>query len=142
MTLYLGPVAAVGGLVTNEEGELLLVRRAREPGKGCWGLPGGFVDRHETVEQALAREVSEETGLQLRSAELLMTYPNHYHYRGVIAPVIDLFYVCTAEDCGTLRLAPDEIDGHQWGIPGKPQLDQMAFHSNRLAIEHWLSLKQ
>ena len=142
MTLYLGPVAAVGGLVTNDEGELLLVRRAREPGKGCWGLPGGFVDRGETVEEALAREVSEETGLQLRSAELLMTHPNQYHYRGVIAPVIDLFYVCTAHDCQSLRLAPEEIDGHLWGIPGKQELDRMAFYSNRLAIERWLSLRE
>ena len=37
---FFGPVAAVGGLVINDAGELLLVRRARDPGKGKWGLPG------------------------------------------------------------------------------------------------------
>ena len=51
---FFGPVAAVGALVTRGQDELLLVRRARDPGKGKWGLPGGFVDRDETVEQALA----------------------------------------------------------------------------------------
>ncbi|MEO1616386.1 MAG: NUDIX domain-containing protein, partial [Planctomycetota bacterium] len=49
---YFGPVAAVGGLIVNDADELLLVRRARDPGKGKWGLPGGFVDRGETIEQA------------------------------------------------------------------------------------------
>ena len=61
-TAWFGPVAAVGGLILNAAGELLLVRRARDPGKGRWGLPGGFVDRGETIEEGLIREVAEEDG--------------------------------------------------------------------------------
>ncbi len=53
---FFGPVAAVGGLIGNDQNQLLLVRRVRNPGKGKWGLPGGFVDRDESIEQALARE--------------------------------------------------------------------------------------
>ena len=95
-TEFFGPVAAVGALVRNVQNEILLVRRARDPGKGLWGLPGGFVDRDETVESALAREVFEETRLVVTTCSFLMTNPNHYEYRGITALVIDLFFVC---DC-------------------------------------------
>jgi ADP-ribose pyrophosphatase YjhB (NUDIX family) len=139
MGSYFGPVAAVAALVTNQDGQLLLVRRSRQPGKGLWGLPGGFIDRDETAEQALAREVVEETNLKVVRHELLMTYPNHYHYRGIIIPVIDLFYECEIDDVHQLRLAPDELDHHKWGIPDKSDLDRMAFDSNRRAIEFWIS---
>ncbi len=136
---FFGPVAAVGGLVTNDRGRLLLVRRARDPGKGLWGLPGGFVDRGETVEQALVREIWEETQLKVESMQLLMTFPNHYNYRGVISPVIDSFYVCQILDTSQLQLEQAELDDFVWTIPTHEHLDQMAFASNRRAIEVWLN---
>ena len=138
-TLFFGPVAAVGGLIVNESGELLLVRRARQPGKGLWGLPGGFVDRDETVEEALRREVIEETALQISEPDLLVTYPNEYNYKGFVSAVIDLFYVCRAAEPITIELAREELDQFVWTIPDDALLDQMAFPSNRRAIELWKS---
>lgn len=138
---FFGPVAAVGALIRNQDRELLLVRRARDPGKGKWGLPGGFVDREETVEQALGREVREETGLDLVEARYLMSHPNQYRYGGMVSPVIDLFYLCRVDEGEEIELAADELDHHEWVRPNDTHLQQMAFRSNRLAIEHWLELE-
>ena len=138
LTKFFGPVAAVGGLIVNDDRQLLLVRRAREPGKGKWGLPGGFVDRDETIEQALAREVLEETNLVVSEATYLISQPNEYVYRGVASPVIDLFYVCRVESIEPFRLELDELEHHQWAKPGPTHLENMAFESNRIAIEAWM----
>lgn len=142
LTLYFGPVAAVGGLVMNDEHELLLVCRARDPGKGLWGLPGGFIDRDETAEEALKREVHEETGLGIQNLRMTMTYPNGYKFGGIIVPVLDLFIECDVIDSSKLHLADGELAGCQWKRPTTADLDQMAFHSNRLAVEHWLETRR
>ena len=52
----------VGGAVVREH-RLLLVRRASRHGRGNWQLPGGFIEPDETIEQAVVREVEEETGV-------------------------------------------------------------------------------
>ncbi|TWU55368.1 NUDIX hydrolase [Rubripirellula reticaptiva] len=137
-TLFFGPVAAVGGLIVNQRNELLFVRRARNPGLGKWGLPGGFVDRDESVEEALAREVLEETSLKVRQARYLMSRPNRYAYRGMISPVVDFFFECQVHSLVDLSLAADELDHHIWVRPGAEHLGNMAFESNRIAVELWM----
>ncbi len=57
------PVAAVGAIVFDDQGRVLLVERARPPGAGLWTVPGGKLEGAETLAQAVAREVREETGL-------------------------------------------------------------------------------
>lgn len=58
-------VPCVGALVHDDDGRLLVVRRAREPGSGRWSVPGGRVEPGETDLDAVRREVLEETGLHV-----------------------------------------------------------------------------
>ena len=65
-----GPTLGVGAIVVRD-GALLMVRRAREPAKGLWSVPGGKVERGEHLGAALRREVKEETGLDVTIGDLI-----------------------------------------------------------------------
>jgi len=67
------PVLTVDGIVF-EKGKVLLIKRAKNPLKGHWALPGGLVDFGETVEKAVVREVKEETGLRTKIVKLVGVY--------------------------------------------------------------------
>jgi len=58
-------IPCVGAVIFDAEGRLCLVRRANEPSKGTWAFPGGRVEPDETSEEAIIREVMEETGLHV-----------------------------------------------------------------------------
>jgi 8-oxo-dGTP diphosphatase len=65
------PILAVGAVIENDAGQILLVRRARPPRQDEWSIPGGKVEWGEPVHRALSREVEEETGLKIEVAGLI-----------------------------------------------------------------------
>lgn len=64
------PVVAVGAIVFDSEGRVLLVERGKPPGVGLWSVPGGKLEGTETLAQGVAREVREETGLVIEVGPL------------------------------------------------------------------------
>lgn len=106
------PLVGVGAVVV-KEGRVLLVRRGNEPLKGHWTLPGGMLEVGETLVQGVAREVREETGLEVEVGELVELLDRihreggraRYHY--VIAD-----YLCRVTG-GELRAASD-ADAVRW----------------------------
>lgn len=101
MTRSDGEVPCVGGLAYDDEGRLLLVRRANDPGRGRWSLPGGRVEPGEDDAAALVREMREETGLDVEPGPLVGRVQ-----RGRYA-IAD--YRCTVRG-GTLRAGDDALD--------------------------------
>jgi mutator protein MutT len=67
------PVVGVGGVVIHDGG-VVLIRRGKEPLKGRWSVPGGTVELGETLEEAVVRELREETGLEVRPVCLLAVF--------------------------------------------------------------------
>jgi ADP-ribose pyrophosphatase YjhB (NUDIX family) len=78
---YENPLPVAAAVVTNERGEVLLVRRARHPLKGMWCLPCGFAEKDEQIEGAALRELREETHLRGRVVRLLdaVTARNYFY---------------------------------------------------------------
>jgi ADP-ribose pyrophosphatase YjhB (NUDIX family) len=64
-------VPCVGALIYDDAGRILLVRRANEPARGRWSVPGGRVEPGEDGVQAVVREVAEETGLEVVAGRLV-----------------------------------------------------------------------
>jgi ADP-ribose pyrophosphatase YjhB (NUDIX family) len=77
-----GPQLAVGAVVVRDDA-LLMVRRGGEPGKDLWSLPGGRVEIGEYISEALAREVKEETNVEVNVGELVGIFEivgDDHHY--------------------------------------------------------------
>ena len=67
------PLVGVGAVVVRD-GRVLLVKRANPPGKGQWAIPGGLVEKGETLQEAAEREIREETGLVIRAGKPFYTF--------------------------------------------------------------------
>ncbi|MHA1721565.1 MAG: NUDIX hydrolase [Candidatus Baldrarchaeia archaeon] len=63
------PIVGVGAVIVKDN-KVLLVKRAGEPGRGLWSIPGGLVELGEKIKDAVRREVKEETGLDVKVDEL------------------------------------------------------------------------
>ncbi len=70
---YKAPAIAVDAIVL-KDGKVLLVKRKKEPFKGYYALPGGFIECGETCEEAIKREVKEETNIEIEILDLLGVY--------------------------------------------------------------------
>ena len=107
---YFNSSAATVALIMNEHDEMLVCRRAKNPAKGTLDLPGGFIDMHETGEEGVAREVKEETGLEVTHTHYLFSLPNLYLYSGFLVHTLDLFFRCTVADTHHFRGMDDVAD--------------------------------
>ena len=103
---YFNSCSATVALILNSRNELLVTRRAKEPAKGTFDLPGGFIDMYETGEEGVAREVKEETGFTVRQSTYLFSLPNIYPFSGFEVHTLDMFFLCRVEDTS----APEAYD--------------------------------
>jgi len=71
------PVVGIGGVVI-ENGQVLLIKRGSEPLRGQWSIPGGLLELGESLQQGVARELLEETGLEVRVHELIEVFDRIY----------------------------------------------------------------
>ena len=130
---YQDPKVAVGTIIRDEREQIVLLRRAIQPGYGKWVFPGGFVDRGEAVLDAAHREAREESGLEIRIERLL----NVYSYPGS-APVIIVYVASIAG--GSFACDEESLEGRFFTADAIPW-DKLAFKSTYEALQEFLITK-
>ncbi|WP_406664031.1 NUDIX hydrolase [Gallaecimonas sp. GXIMD1310] len=120
------------GVLVVRDGKWLLGQRRGGLGDGCWAFPGGHLEKGETPEQCAARELAEETGMQLQQPRIFAVtndlHPDGRHYLTVFV---------TGHASGAPRLLePKKCSGWQWLQPD--QLPSPRFLSlNNLLASDW-----
>ena len=128
-TYYNNPRPCVTAVI-GQDGKVLLTRRAMDPGKGKWDLPGGFMEPGEHPESALAREICEELQCGLKSTEFLGFYPDVYGKDDI--PIFNIAYCCHTE--GEIVPCQEEFQEIHWFGPDELP-DEFAFASVRVMLE-------
>jgi 8-oxo-dGTP diphosphatase len=73
---------SAGAVILNQKGEVLLLDHLLRPGSG-WGVPGGFINPSEQLEEAVRREVREETGLEIENVKLIRVRTIYRHIEAI-----------------------------------------------------------
>lgn len=126
---YVDPKVAVC-TIPALDGKILMVRRAIEPGYGQWVIPGGYIERGETVEEAAVRETLEESSVTVELGRLL----NVYSYRESFIVVI----VYTAAVVGGEPFPGKECLEARLFSPREIPWPQIAFRSTTDALRDWM----
>jgi len=103
-----------------QDNEILLIQRGNEPFKGKWALPGGFVDEHEDLKSAAARELEEETGLKVDRLDQLGAFgkphrdPRHH--------TVSIAYTGFAPENAEVLGADDAAEAKWFSVKSLPEL--------------------
>ncbi len=131
------PVAAAGAFISDDEGRLLLIRRANDPAKGSLMIPGGFLDGGESLEDAVRREVHEEVGLDIIDLTYLTSHTNQYLFDGLHRVTVDVMFAATVESLNVV-LDVSEATGFEFLTPDDIDPADLAFDSIRAGYQAWL----
>jgi len=137
-TYYANPCSATVAFIRNDKGELLVATRGKEPAKGTFDLPGGFVDMEETVEDAMRREIMEETGLTACEMTYRFSIPNHYLYSDMLIHTLDMFYEVQVND-DKQPMANDDVAKLQWMPLEKVNPKDFGLKSVSQGVERYLA---
>lgn len=114
---YPRPMLTADCMVTNSRGEVLLVRRGNDPFKGCWALPGGFMEMDETIEHCAVRELEEETGLKVSEKDLRLIGVYSAPGRDPRGRTVTAAYAVSGkwiEESGKIAVAGDDAAEVRW----------------------------
>ena len=138
---YPRPAVTVDAVVFKQKDntvQILLIRRNRDPYKNCWALPGGFVEMDESLDTAVARELSEETGLTDISLVQLYTFGNPG--RDPRGRTISVAFVGICKTNTPIQGNDDAAEAHWFSIENLPEL---AFDHDLIIVKaiEWLKAK-
>jgi ADP-ribose pyrophosphatase YjhB (NUDIX family) len=126
-TYYASSKATACAVCIDESGRLLLARRANEPFRGRWDLPGGFLEEGEHPLDAVRREFREETALDVEPLEFIGVWIDRYPYATHTAATLNLYW--TARVLAGTAAPADDVSEVGWFEPDElPPESELAFH--------------
>ena len=131
---YVNPRLVVTTLPVTEAGELVLIRRGIQPGRGSWAQPGGFLEVDETVNEAAIRETLEETGLVVEPGEIIGLYTR------LEAAVVVLVFESRVVGGGA-RTSPEALEVRTFAPESIPW-PGIAFKTTYWALVDWLARRR
>jgi ADP-ribose pyrophosphatase YjhB (NUDIX family) len=124
---YANSEPTASAICVDERGRVLLARRANEPFKGYWDLPGGFLEEDEHPLDALRRELREETSLEVEPLDFIGVWMDRYPYGTQTGSTLNLYW--TARVLSGSPEPADDVSELAWFAPGNlPRDDEFAFH--------------
>lgn len=131
LVAYLNPRLVVTTLPVTDGGDVVLLRRAIEPGAGAWAQPGGFLEADETAMQGAIRETEEETGLHVRPTRIVGLYSRPQ------AAVVVVAYEAAIVG-GEMTATPESLEVRPFRPEDIPWRE-LAFNTTIWALRDWLA---
>jgi ADP-ribose pyrophosphatase YjhB (NUDIX family) len=128
---YVNPRLVTTAIPLTDRGEVVLLRRGLQPGRGLWAQPGGFLEIDETPTEGAIRETLEETGLAIVPGEIVGLYAR------LEAAVVVLVYEATIVG-GEMRTSPEALDVRAFAPEAIPW-PEIAFKTTWWALVDWLA---
>jgi ADP-ribose pyrophosphatase YjhB (NUDIX family) len=131
---YVNPRLVATTIPVTDSGEVVLIRRGFEPGRGFWAQPGGFLEIDETPTEGAIRETLEETGLVVAPGEVIGLYAR------LEAAVVVLVYEATIVG-GAMRTSREALEVRTFG-PDDIPWQEIAFKTTWWALVDWLGKRR
>lgn len=129
---YISPKPCSAAVILNNDNELMLVRRAYDPRKGYWDVPGGFVSLDESIEDSVIREIEEEVGLKLKNLNFLFSYSDRYIYKEINYYCLVSLFLAEVES-GEIKAADDVSEVKFFSLDNLP-MEDIAFDELKKAL--------
>jgi ADP-ribose pyrophosphatase YjhB (NUDIX family) len=131
---YVNPRLVTTTIPVTESGDIVLIRRGFQPGRGLWAQPGGFLEVDETPTEGAIRETLEETGLVVAPGEIVGLYAR------LEAAVVVLVYEARIVR-GEMRTSPEALDVRNFAPEAIPW-PEIAFKTTWWALVDWLAKRR
>ncbi len=124
------------GALCVDDGKLLLTRRAHDPFRGYWDIPGGFLDEGEHPLDGLRREIREETGLEVEPDRFVGIWIDHYGGDSTAEATLNLYW--TARVVGGKPAPADDVSELGWFHADElPPPNELAFENVPKVLRLW-----
>jgi ADP-ribose pyrophosphatase YjhB (NUDIX family) len=133
---YANPAPTACALCVDDQGRLLLARRAHPPYEGRWDTPGGFLEEGEHPLDCLRRELREETGLDVEAGRFFGVWMDRYSEDGSGPWTVNLYWLATVQG-GEPRAADDVSELRWFGRDELPAPEELAFENVAEVLRAW-----